>query len=94
MCMLEDGKDRFWVGTYRNGLYLLDTRTRKEEHMASTEGQRICSIARDRDGNLYTASFNDGLRSYTPDGKKERLLSGGRLALLYHYFYKLHNDLH
>ena len=53
--------------------------------MPHTKGQRIGSIAQDEKGNLYTAVFNDGLHSYTPDGKTERTLGKGKLNLINPY---------
>ena len=81
MSMYEAADGTFWVGTYRNGLFRLDRQSGREEHVAATGSWRIGSITGDRQGNLYIASFNDGLRSFTPDGKKERPLGGGQLKL-------------
>lgn len=92
MSIWEDGDDNFWVGTYRNGLYHLDIRSGKEVHVAATGDQRIGSITRDREGNLYIAAFNDGLRSFSPDGKQERTLAGGRLPLHNPYLNTLFTD--
>lgn len=92
MTMLEDGQTAFWVGTYRNGLFRLDTQTGHEEHIASTKDQRIGSITRDLHGNIYTAVFNDGLHSYTPDGKTERTLGKGKLQLTNPYLNTIFTD--
>lgn len=89
MGLYEDRHGVFWAGTYRNGLYRIDPRTGREEPMPQTEGQRIGSITTDSSGNLYTAVFNDGLHSYTPDGRTERMLGGGRLKLTNPYLNKL-----
>ena len=81
-----------WVGTYQNGLYRLDLTTGKETRYPLTGTQRISGITRDRDGNLYTACFGEGLRSYTPDGQTERPLSGGSLELINPYLNTLFTD--
>ena len=90
--MYEAGHGDFWVGTFRNGLFRLDTKKGREEHVVSTGTQRISSITRDKQGNLYTAVFNDGLHSYTPDGKTERLLGQGSLMLTNPHLNKLFTD--
>ena len=92
MSMYEAADGSFWVGTYRNGLFRLDRQTGREEHVASTGGWRIGSITGDRQGNLYVASFNDGLHCFTPDGKTERPLGGGGLELTNPYLNKLFTD--
>ena len=81
LTLRQDGNGTFWAGTYRNGLFRFSTRTGQEEWMPLTGTQRIGGIARDSAGNIYTASFNDGLHSYTPDGQVERTLGGGCLQL-------------
>lgn len=82
----------FWVGTYRNGMFRLDPQSGKAEHMPLTAKQRISSITQDQQGNLYTAVFSEGLRSYTPDGKSERLLGKGKLTLHNPYLNVLYTD--
>ena len=89
MTLADDGGDGFWVGTFRNGLYHLDPKSGRAEWMPQTGTQRIGSITRDKQGNIYTAVFNDGLHSYTPDGKTERTLCGGHLELNNIYLNKL-----
>lgn len=81
MTLHEDAEGAFWVGTYRNGMFRIHPQTGREEWFPQTGSQRIGSITQDREGNLYTAVFDDGLRSYTPDGKTERTLGKGRLKL-------------
>lgn len=93
MTMREDAaQGGFWVGTYRNGLFHLDPQSGREEQMAGTNGQRVSSIAYDRQGNLYTAVFSDGLHSYTPDGRTERTLGKGQLDLHNAYLNTLFTD--
>ena len=92
MTVYEDGRGDYWVGTYRNGLFHINRKTGREEWISQTGTQRIGSITQDRQGNLYTAVFNDGLHSYTPDGKTERVLGGGRLNLINGYLNRLFTD--
>ena len=82
----------FWVGTYRDGLFRLDPQTGREEPMPLTANQRVSSVTQDRQGNLYTAVFSDGLHSYTPDGKTERALCKGKLQLHNPYLNTLFTD--
>ncbi len=92
MTMYPDSDGMFWVGTYRNGLFHLNRNTGHEEHIASTGTQRIGAITKDKQGNIYTAVFSDGLHSYTPDGKTERVLGKGRLNLTNPYLNTLFTD--
>lgn len=92
MSIYEDGEGTFWVGTFRNGLFHVNPQTGKEEWMALTNTQRIGSITQDKQGNLYTAVFNSGLHSYTPDGQTERVLGKGELKLTNIFPNKLFTD--
>lgn len=92
MTIHEDSENMFWAGTLSNGLFRIDPRTGREELIPLTTGQRIGSITQDQQGNLYTAVFNDGLHSYTPDGKTERTLGKGKLNLNNPYLNKLYTD--
>ena len=92
MTMFVDRQGTYWAGTFRNGLFKIDPRTGKEEWIASTGTQRIHSITQDREGNIYTASFNDGLHSYSPDGLTERVLGKGNLDLHNKYLNTLYTD--
>ena len=85
MTIHEDAQGTFWAGTFRNGMFRIDPQTGHEEWLLLTGTQRIGSITHDQSGNLYTAVFNDGLHSYTPDGQTERTLGGGKLELTNHY---------
>ncbi len=89
MSICRDAKGAYWVGTYRDGMFRIDPKSGREEHMPLTAHQRITSIVQDRQGNIYTASFNDGIHCYTPDGKTERPLGKGRLQLDNPYLNKL-----
>ncbi len=92
MTMYDDRRGSFWAGTFRNGLFRIDPQTGKETWIPSTGVQRIGSITQDRQGNIYTAAFNDGLHSYTPDGMTERVLGKGNLNLHNKYLNTLFTD--
>ncbi|MCR5711542.1 MAG: response regulator [Prevotella sp.] len=92
MTMYDDQHGTFWVGTFRNGLFKIDPQTGKETWISSTGTQRIGCITQDQQGNIYTASFNDGLHSYTPDGMTERVLGKGNLNLHNKYLNTLFTD--
>lgn len=92
MAIREDRQGRMWVGTYRDGLFCVDRETGREEQMPLTANQRIGSITHDLQGNLYTAVFNDGLHSYTPDGRTERTLAKGKIQLNNPYLNVLFTD--
>lgn len=90
--VFQSRQGSLWAGTYRNGLYRINPQTGEEEWIAATGTQRISSITQDASGNLYTAVFNDGLHSYTPDGKTERTLGHGRLSLTNPFLNTLFTD--
>lgn len=92
MDVYKDRQEMLWVGTYRDGLFRLDRATGRETSMPLTAGQRISSITQDKDGNLYTAVFSEGLYSYTDDGTTERLLGKGKLKLMNPYLNVLFTD--
>ena len=92
MTIHEDKEGTFWVGTYRNGMFRLNVQSGREEHLPLTGNQRIGSITQDKQGNLYTAVFNDGLHSYSHDGTVERTLGGGNLKLNNTYLNTLFTD--
>ncbi|MBQ7413895.1 MAG: response regulator [Prevotella sp.] len=92
MTMYDDQRGSFWAGTFRNGLFRIDPQTGKETWISSTGTQRIGGITQDKQGNIYTASFNDGLHSYTPDGMTERVLGKGQLSLTNKYLNTLFTD--
>lgn len=98
MSIHEDNEGSLWVGTYRNGLFRIShpkesgTRTPEPEWFAQTGTQRIGSIAQDKQGNIYTAVFGNGIHSYTPDGKTERPLCNGQPQLKNIYLNKLFTD--
>ncbi|MBQ9357858.1 MAG: helix-turn-helix domain-containing protein [Prevotella sp.] len=90
--MYEAEPGVFWVGTFRNGLFMLNTETGREQWIPLTGTGRISSITRDRQGNIYTAVFGDSLHSYTPDGLTERILGDGHLTLTNRYLNTLFTD--
>lgn len=92
MTLYEDPQGLLWAGTYRNGLFCVDPETGRESWMPLTGTARIGGITRDREGNLYAAVFGVGLRSFSPDGRQERRLGGGTLALTNPYLNTLFTD--
>jgi ligand-binding sensor domain-containing protein/DNA-binding response OmpR family regulator/two-component sensor histidine kinase len=90
--MYENADGSFWVGTYRDGLYKLDTRTGAKEWMPASGQVRVSSITKDKKGNIYIGVFSEGLRSLTPDGKTERKLAKGNLKLINPYLNILFTD--
>ncbi len=92
MTVFDDRHGSHWAGTFRNGLFRIDPQSGRSEWISSTGTQRIGSITSDLNGNLYTASFSDGLHSYTPDAQTERTLGGGQLRLSNPYLNTLFTD--
>ncbi|MBO6144003.1 MAG: response regulator [Prevotella sp.] len=92
MAVHKDRQGMVWAGTYRDGLFRIDPQNGQSVQLPQTVHQRIGSITQDKQGNLYTAVFSDGLHSYTPDGKTERVLGRGQLKLHNLYLNKLFTD--
>ncbi len=66
--LLREGPDSLWVGTFDDGLYLLDFKTQKLEHfLPNSEGldgfaaRNTVQICRDHKGQLWIGSFGGGL---------------------------------
>ncbi len=92
MTLYENEPGSYWVGTYKEGLNLLNTHTGQVQQVEGTHGHRIGSITKDQQGNIYAAVFSVGLRSFTPDGRQERILGKGKLELVNAYLNKLFTD--
>ena len=68
-----DKKFNVWIGTYRSGLYKLDTKTgktlnwiHKKDDPESISNNYISSIVEDEFGNLWIGTFN-GLNQFNPN---------------------------
>jgi signal transduction histidine kinase/ligand-binding sensor domain-containing protein/DNA-binding response OmpR family regulator len=69
---LERAGNELWIGTFQQGVYVLDTRTRQVRHF--TKGNRpqdlpndeIFCIRRDRQGNIWLGTNGKGICMYDP----------------------------
>lgn len=70
-----DSNDNFWIGTWANGLYLLEKGSQQYIHYTkeSTKGalktNTIRGFAEDSKGRVWMASFLSGLHYYDPSSK-------------------------
>lgn len=57
--MFEDNRQRLWIGTKGNGLYLLEKEGRLSHYLPDDD---IYAIDQDEQGNLWVGSYRNGLR--------------------------------
>lgn len=71
LCKGENGS--IWVGTYGDGIYLLDRQGRTIRHLTKQQGglttNYIFSIKRDMDGDLWIGGLNGSLLMWREGGK-------------------------
>lgn len=69
--MLEDSENNFWIGTYSNGLGILDPQTGKQRFLPLQAGKRIKSIVEDSRKNIYVAVLGEGLHRFDARTQQE-----------------------
>lgn len=79
-----DGKDKYWVATYGDGILLLDVATqtlvRQEASVADASDSRVIDMHRDGTSGLLWVSTMSGLDTYrTTGGRLERVDAVGNL---------------
>lgn len=70
-CIAEDKKGFFWLGTFRNGLFKLDTKKHRYHKISEADGlpsNNIVGILEDNKNNLWVSTDN-GLCKYNPEKK-------------------------
>ena len=70
-CIMEDSRNRLWIGTEEGGLNLFDRKTETFTHFTTREGlasNMVWGIVEDNHGNLWI-STNNGLSKFNPDSK-------------------------
>ena len=85
-----DSQQRLWVGTYYNGLYLIDPVSGQERRLR--EKGRASGLTADREGRIYVAFFGDSLRCYDPVSLQELPVGKGGMKLHNHHMNVLYTD--
>ncbi|MBN2729255.1 MAG: histidine kinase [Bacteroidales bacterium] len=71
--MLRDSKNQIWVGTFDDGLYVMDINGRILKHIEVAEnqlvGEQAWRIIEDKKGNIWIATFN-GVSKYDVENNK------------------------
>ncbi len=70
-CISEDGDGNIWLGTYRNGLFKLDTEKHRYYQVKKSDGlpsNNIVGVLEDAQKNLWISTDN-GLCKYNPQKK-------------------------
>lgn len=69
--IFEDSEHSFWLGTYYEGLEIMDARTGECKFLSQLRGKRVKSITEDSEQNIFVALFGEGLWRYNLRTKKE-----------------------
>ncbi|WP_279179956.1 hybrid sensor histidine kinase/response regulator transcription factor [Bacteroides acidifaciens] len=67
----EDSEHTFWVGTYAQGLGVLNTRTGQCDFIPQLSGKRVKCITEDSEKNLFCCLLGEGLWRYNLRTKEE-----------------------
>ncbi|MCV9387895.1 hybrid sensor histidine kinase/response regulator transcription factor [Reichenbachiella ulvae] len=76
LCLKEDARKRLWVGTYQNGLFLVDLQTDQVTHFTAggingdLKVNDIRAIYESRDGSIFIGTNHGGAYHYNEDSKK------------------------
>jgi ligand-binding sensor domain-containing protein/two-component sensor histidine kinase len=85
--ILQDEKERLWIGTYRGGVNLYNLRTERfkafmfdKENSNSISDNHIRVIRNDRFGNLWIGTYNGGINKFNPGtGKFTRYINNSEI---------------
>ena len=94
---LERSGNELWIGTYHQGVYVLDTRSRTVRHYDKGKGPKelpngdIFCIKKDRQGNVWIGTNGGGVCVYDPKSEVfhrfgEVTMDGSKNGLLSHGF--------
>ncbi|MDI3320861.1 hybrid sensor histidine kinase/response regulator transcription factor [Pinibacter soli] len=97
ICLLEDSRDRMWVGT-SEGIFVFDKQHKQLGHFVNdpTNPHSVCNnviryLAEDNKGNIWIATTNglcmtdaniNGFTTYKHDGSKPNTISGNEVNAL------------
>ncbi|MBS1530696.1 MAG: response regulator, partial [Bacteroidetes bacterium] len=77
LTVMQDDKKNFWVGTWGNGVSIMDPKTHKFRTMRhdpanpnSLSGDNVYAIAETPDKKMWLGTFGDGLDVYDPATRK------------------------
>jgi signal transduction histidine kinase/ligand-binding sensor domain-containing protein/DNA-binding response OmpR family regulator len=83
MCMLPDGNDKVWLGTWDSGLNIFDRRTKSFRKYNTSfdkdspiDIEHITAFLKDRSGKIWIGTFGHGLNYYVPQEDKIYHFSG------------------
>lgn len=72
----KESVDHIWVGTYGNGIYLLDSNGNEKKHLTQQQGQLttnyILSVCQDVDGDVWIGGLDGNLVQLTHNGTVKR----------------------
>ncbi len=86
--------DKWWVGVRDGGAYIVNPKSGESKKVEATEFARVKSIAKDRQGNVYTVMFMQGIKSFDASGEHERQMCKGGFKLYNDYVNILFTDSH
>jgi len=102
---LENAGDELWIGTYHQGVYVLDMRRRTVRHYQVGKGPKdlpngdIFCIKKDRRGNMWVGTNGGGICVYDPKSDVfhrigEVTMEGSKNGLLSHGFIRAIEEDH
>jgi ligand-binding sensor domain-containing protein/serine phosphatase RsbU (regulator of sigma subunit) len=78
LCVYQE-KDDYWVGTYKDGLYILDKDGKVKKHFKDLDGNNstsVFSIRAHEDGTIYFGTNNSGIYHYKNGAIKKLSIAG------------------
>ena len=66
-CLLKDKSGRFWIGSYNDGLYVMDPKGKEEQHFFA--GTYIYNLYQDSNEDIWVCMWDNGLYRISRNGK-------------------------
>ena len=66
-CLLKDKSGRFWIGSYNDGLYVMDPKGKEEQHLFA--GTYIYNLYQDSNEDIWVCMWDNGLYRISRNGK-------------------------
>ena len=70
LCMFEDSQNNFWVGSYAQGVAIMDRKSGRCNYLPELKGQKVYCITEDNNSNIYIATLGSGFYIYNLKTKK------------------------
>ena len=64
---MKDKSGRFWIGSYNDGLYVMDPKGKEEQHLFA--GTYIYNLYQDSNEDIWVCMWDNGLYRISRNGK-------------------------